>query len=158
MEQHEINVEKSPANFPDSYVSYDLFMNIAVSILLTCVFYALFDQILNYQIQFIIFIYFIISFFILICLGNIFNKADESGWKVFIPVYNIIVLLKIIGKPSWWAILLVIPVINIIISIWVTNLISVKFGKNKGFTFGLIILPIIFYPILAYGDSQYVNS
>lgn len=158
MEQHEINVEKSPANFPDSSVSYDLFMNIAVSILLTCGFYALFDQILNYQIQFIIFIYFIISFFILFCLGNIFNKADESGWKVFIPVYNIIVLLKIIGKPSWWAILLVIPVINIIISIWVTNLISVKFGKNKGFTFGLIILPIIFYPILAYGDSQYVNS
>jgi len=48
-----------------------------------------------------------------------------------------------------------IPYINIVMIVWATNLLSKKFGKNEGFTLGLIFLPFIFLPILAFGDSRY---
>ena len=47
----------------------------------------------------------------------IFTKAGEAGWKCLIPIYNLIVLLKIINKPVWWFILLLIPLVNIVIII-----------------------------------------
>jgi len=51
--------------------------------------------------------------------------------------------------------LLIIPIVNIIFVIWSVNLLSKSFGKNEGFTVGLIFLWIIFLPILAFGDSKY---
>ena len=49
----------------------------------------------------------------------IFTKAGEAGWKCLIPIYNLIVLLKIINKPVWWFILLLIPLVNIVIIIMI---------------------------------------
>lgn len=157
MKQNELNIGKSQVH-DNSDKSFEVIMTLLVSILLTCGIYALLDQILNFQIPFVNFLSLIFSFFILFCMANIFIKANEAGWKVFIPIYNVIVLLRIVGKPEWWIILLLIPGINIVFSIWVTNLISLKFGKDEGFTFGLILLPFIFYPILAYGKSQYIKK
>jgi len=37
------------------------------------------------------------------------------------------------------------------------NLLSKSFGKDVGFTIGLILLPVIFYPILAFGDAKYIG-
>jgi len=31
----------------------------------------------------------------------IFTKAGEPRWAAFIPFYNIIVFLKVAGKPLW---------------------------------------------------------
>jgi len=45
--------------------------------------------------------------------------------------------------------------VNIVIGIWVTNLLSKSFGKDVGFTVGMILLPIIFYPILGFGSATY---
>ena len=50
---------------------------------------------------------------------------------------------------------MLIPFVNIIFAIWMTNLLSKSFGQNEGFTVGLILLPIIFYPILAFGSAKY---
>lgn len=51
-------------------------------------------------------------------LSMLFTKAGEKGWKAFIPVYNSITLLKIIGKPWFWIFILLIPGINIIFFIF----------------------------------------
>lgn len=40
---------------------------------------------------------------------------------------------------------------NIIVSIRIAN----AFGKGAGFAVGLIFLPFIFFPILAFGDAEY---
>jgi len=48
-----------------------------------------------------------------------------------------------------------IPGVNVIFSIWTTNLLSKSFGKNEAFTVGLIFLPFIFYPILGFGSAKY---
>ena len=85
----------------------------------------------------------------------IYQKAKKPGWACIVPIYNTIVLLEIVGKPWWWLLLLLVPVVNVVILIWIFNLLSKSFGKSEGFTVGLIFLSIIFFPILAFGDAKY---
>jgi hypothetical protein len=88
-------------------------------------------------------------------IWKIFEKAGKPGWAAIIPIYNIIVLLEVVGKPVWWIILFMIPFINVIFMIWTFNLLSKSFGKDEGFTIGLILLSFVFYPILGFGSAQY---
>lgn len=96
-----------------------------------------------------------IAVIIILAMWKIFTKAGEPGWASIIPIYNLIVLLKIVGRPAWWFILCLIPFVNFIVLIIVNIDLARKFGKGAGFGFGLFILGIIFYPILAFGDSTY---
>lgn len=96
--------------------------------------------------------------FMVITGWKIFEKAGKPGWAVIVPIYNIIVFLEIIEKPWWWLLLLLIPYVNLIWAIWATNLLSKKFGKDVGFTIGLLLLGIVFYPILAFGDAKYEGA
>lgn len=91
----------------------------------------------------------------LAAMWRIYEKAGKPGWASLIPIYNIIVLLEIVGKPWWWLLLMLIPVANIVFAIWMTNLLSKSFGKSEGFTVGLILLGLIFYPILGFGNAEY---
>jgi hypothetical protein len=86
-----------------------------------------------------------------------FVKAGEAGWKSIIPFYNLIILLKIIGRPWWWILLLLIPIVNLVIWILITNGLSKSFGKGVGFTIGLIFLSFIFVLILGFGSARYVG-
>ena len=88
-------------------------------------------------------------------MWKVFQKAGQPGWAAIIPIYNVIVLLQIAGKPIWWILLYFIPLVGLIIAIIVIHNISVNFGKGVGFTLGLIFLSPIFFPILAWGDAQY---
>jgi uncharacterized membrane protein (DUF485 family) len=94
----------------------------------------------------------------IISLWRIFLKAGRPGWASIVPIYNIIVLLEVVKKPVWWIFLLLIPVVNVVISIWITNMLSLSFGKESGFTVGLIFLGFIFYPILGFGTPVYVHE
>ncbi|WP_020529508.1 DUF5684 domain-containing protein [Flexithrix dorotheae] len=86
---------------------------------------------------------------------KIYEKAGKPGWACIIPIYNIIVLLEIIGKPWWWLLLMFVPIANLVVAIWAINLLSKSFGKDEGFTLGLIFLSFIFYPILGFGSAEY---
>jgi hypothetical protein len=103
----------------------------------------------------LIIIYLAIFVLMIVSLWRIYTKAGKPGWACIIPIYNVIVLLQIVGKPWWWIFLMIIPIVNIIFCIWVTNLLSLSFGKSEGFTVGLIFLSIIFYPILGLGKAEY---
>ncbi len=95
----------------------------------------------------------VITVISIVSYWKIFEKAGKPGWAAIIPIYSTIVLLEIIKKPWWWLLLLLIPGVNLIFAIWATNLLSKSFGKNEGFTIGLILLPVIFLPILAFDKS-----
>ena len=86
---------------------------------------------------------------------RIFEKAGQPGWAAIIPIYNLIVLLRIIDRPWWWILLLLIPLVNVVIYFIVYNDLSKAFGHGLGFTLGLFFLNIIFALILGFGDSQY---
>ena len=97
----------------------------------------------------------VIGIFILVACWKLFVKAGKPGWGTLIPIYNTILQLQIVKKPWWWIFLFLIPFANIYFAIVVMHRLSLSFGKEAGFTVGLIFLPIVFYPILAFGDAQY---
>jgi len=86
---------------------------------------------------------------------RIFEKADQPGWAAIVPIYNLVVLLRIVGRPMWWIILLLIPIVNFIAGAIIYIDLSKSFGKGTGFGIGLLLLGIIFGPILAFGDATY---
>ena len=108
-----------------------------------------------------ILIIFIIAFYLYV-YWRIFEKAGKPGWASLIPIYNTIILLEIVGKPWWWLLLFFIPVVGIVLAVWMTNLLSLSFGKGIGFTLGLIFLssfftlflPLAMLSILDQGDLK----
>ena len=99
----------------------------------------------------------IFAILLIIAHWKIFTKAGEPGWAVLIPFYGTIVMLKIVGKPWWWLLLMFIPLVNIIFSVWSINMLSKSFGKDEAFTVGLLFLSFIFYPILGFGSAKYMG-
>jgi uncharacterized membrane protein YoaK (UPF0700 family) len=88
-------------------------------------------------------------------MWKMFEKASKPGWAAIIPIYNAIVIIQIAGKPAWWFLLYLIPIVNIVIAVIVMLNLARSFGKGTGFALGLVFLSGIFIPILAWGDAQY---
>ncbi len=76
---------------------------------------------------------------------KLYIKAGRKAWEAIVPVYNAVVLMKIINRPWWWVILLFIPVINVIMLpvIWVETIRS--FGKNTTKDTILVVATLGFY-------------
>jgi hypothetical protein len=102
-------------------------------------------------------IYLAVLVLTIVAMWKVYTKAGEEGWKSIIPIYNVIVLLKIVGRPWWWILLMLIPLVNFIVLIVVYNDLSKSFGHGLGFTLGLIFLGTIFMLILGFGSSRYVG-
>lgn len=102
-------------------------------------------------------VYFGIIVLMFASLWFIFVKAGEPGWKGIIPIANGFFLMKVIGKEWFWALIFLIPLIGMLFGLYVMYLLAQAFGKGIGFTVGLIFLPFIFLPLLAFGDAQYTD-
>lgn len=103
----------------------------------------------------------IVSIFIYILLivaeWRIFSKAGEAGWASLIPIYNMYVLFRIIYGKGIKFLLLLVPLLNIIVSIAMWIRLAEAFGKGIGFGIGMIFFPNIFTLVLAFGSAQYVG-
>ena len=91
-------------------------------------------------------------------MWKVFTKAGKPGWASIIPIYNVVVLLQIAGKPIWWIVLLFIPIVNFVIAVMVMISLAKAFGKGTGFALGLLFLSPIFIPILGFSDAQYTGA
>lgn len=102
----------------------------------------------------------VVSISVLLVTGAwyMFEKAGKPGWAILVPIYNLIVMCEIAEKPTWWVVLFLLPVANIVFLIIMLNEISKKFGKGPGFTVGMVFLQQIFFAILGYGDAQYMGA
>jgi hypothetical protein len=88
---------------------------------------------------------------------KMFEKAGKPGWAAIIPIYNIIVILEICGRPIWWILLLLIPCVNIVIAVIMWIDVAKSFGKSELFGIGLAFLGFIFVPMLGFGSARYVG-
>ncbi len=88
-------------------------------------------------------------------MWKMFEKAGQPGWGAIVPIYNTILLLKIAGRPLWWFVLLLIPIVSIVIVIIVMIDVARNFGKGTGYAIGMVFLGFIFIPMLGFGDAQY---
>jgi len=90
---------------------------------------------------------------------GIFSKAGQPGWAAIIPIYNIYIMTQVAKKPGWWvAMILLVPVANIIFLIMTWHNIALNYGKTAGFTVGMIFLSFIFIPILGLGSAKYIGN
>lgn len=101
---------------------------------------------------------------------KIFEKAGQPGWAAIVPYYNTYVLYEMLNMQQWFVVYLVSVLAGIFVSgilatmaglvtfgLFVYGNINLAkaFGKDQGFVVGLTLLPIVFYPILAFGDAEY---
>ena len=107
---------------------------------------------------FLVLIYLAVVVLMIAGVWKTFAKAGQPGWAAIIPIYNGIVLLRVVGKPWWWLLLMLIPLVNFIFAIIVCITLAQVFGKGGGFAVGLILLPIVFFPILGFGSAQYLGA
>jgi hypothetical protein len=97
----------------------------------------------------------LIALLMIVAMWKVFTKAGQPGWASIIPIYNLYIWCKIVGRPWWWILLMLIPVVNFIILIILSIDLAKSFGKGAGFGIGLALLGIIFWPILGFGSAQY---
>ena len=95
----------------------------------------------------------------IVSLWKIFKKAGKPGWASIVPIYNIYIMCEIAEKEWWYILLLCVPFVNIYVMIVLYNGMAKKFGKGGGFVVGMILLPVVFFPMLAFGkDVAIVNN
>lgn len=97
----------------------------------------------------------VLCVFVLVCMWIIFRKAGKPGWAAIVPFYNLYVLFDITWGSGMRFLLLLIPIYNIILSIQTQVRLAKAFGKSGGFAAGLVFLPYIFIPLLAFGKETY---
>jgi hypothetical protein len=105
----------------------------------------------------VVVIYLAIVVLLIAAAWRIFTKAGEAGWKCLIPIYNIIVLLRIVGRQWWWILLMLIPIVGIVVWLIVSLDLAKSFGRGGGFGVGLFFLSFVFGPILGFGSATYAG-
>ena len=102
---------------------------------------------------------FFISIIFLWFWGNwlLFEKANENGIYSLIPIYSLIVKLRMVGKPEWWILLLLIPFVNLIILFVVSNELRKCFQKEEIYALGIFLMPFIFQARLGINNDIYLK-
>jgi hypothetical protein len=91
-------------------------------------------------------------------LSRIFKKAGVESWKAWVPVYNSWVLLELGGQQGYWAVLALIPVVNIVAAIFMIIAmyhIGLSLGKSGAFVLLAIFLPLVWLVWLALDKSTW---
>jgi hypothetical protein len=104
---------------------------------------------------FFLFSLLVIAALIIVSTWKIFQKAGQPGWASIVPVYNYIIMLRIVRRPWWFIFLLFIPLVTVVINVLLHYDLAKAFGKRVGYMFGLLFLPFIFFPMLAFGEATY---
>lgn len=88
-------------------------------------------------------------------MWKIFVKANKPGWTILIPGYNLYALFELAFGNGWMFLLMFVPFANFIVMLLYSFKLAKIFGKTTGFALGMVFLPVIFYPLLAFGDANY---
>ena len=105
-------------------------------------------------------------------LWKMYVKAGRPGWAAIVPIYNWWVWVDIIARPKWWfwvvvasAVLSWLPVLGWLLSlaalvVYLLGCIDMAkaFGKTGGYGIGLWLLPVVFAPLLGFGDAEFVGA
>ena len=99
---------------------------------------------------------------IFISFARLFVKAGYEWWEGIIPLYNLMVLFEIFGFPRWWGViafvLSFVPIANFVLWIYISVKLARCFNRGDLFIVGLVLLPIIFLPILAFDSASIYDA
>src|SRR5690606_27429814 len=81
-------------------------------------------------------------------LCMMFVKAGRPGWEALIPFYREYIITRLTGRPAWWIVLLLIPIVNIFIAITIYIDFVKSFGKRSFWEHaGTVLLPFVVFPM-----------
>jgi len=101
-------------------------------------------------------IIFMIPAIILTLVGyyRLFQKAGEKGWKALVPIYNFWVIIRLVGRPTWWIVLTIIPFVNLVFNIILIVELLKAFGKHRTYEHALgVIFSFVYIPYLGFNDK-----
>ena len=91
---------------------------------------------------------------------KLYVKAGHKAWEAFVPVYNGVILMKIVNRPWWYVVLLFVPIVNLIMFpvIWVET--ARSFGKNTYLDTFLSVISLGFYNYYLnyFTDVEYIKD
>ena len=91
--------------------------------------------------------------FFCFCAKRICEKCGvESGIMIWIPIVQLVPLLQVAQLPVWMIILFFIPIVGFIAGVYMWAKICTARGKSGLLVIGIILLPIVFIPYLAFAD------
>lgn len=96
----------------------------------------------------------ILNIIMIISYWKIFKKKGKPGWAILVPIYNVIVQIQVANLSMIYFLLLLIPFVNIYAIIKINISLAKSFNKSTGFGIGLLLLPIIFVPLLAFSEEE----
>ncbi len=105
-------------------------------------------------------IFLIVSYILLsISLYKVFEKAGEAGWKALVPGYQFVVWAKVIGRPGWWAALLLVPIVNLFIFAGMCVDMVRSFGKYRFIDSAIAVIyaPLYFFYLGFSKEEKYLG-
>ena len=97
----------------------------------------------------------VVSALSVVALAAIFAKAGQPAWAALVPIYDVVILLRIAGRPWWWLFLLLVPLANVVVFLFICLDMARAFGRSALFGLGLLALAPICQLILAFGSAEY---
>ncbi|MBR3318886.1 hypothetical protein IKG06_00035 [Candidatus Saccharibacteria bacterium] len=97
-----------------------------------------------------------VIFILVLSLSVILERLQKSSWIALVPIYRFVVIFKAIGIKSWCVFLMLIPGVNIFMRVYFYIVLVKKFRRNYGFVPLLVILPLLFLPIVAFGEGRHI--
>lgn len=89
---------------------------------------------------------------------KLFEKAKKNKLSVYFPILNLFFMLEIVEMSSFWGILFFVPVFNLLSLGLMFYRLGVIFNAPNSYKFGLVLFPLCYYPLLAFGDFKYKIS
>lgn len=90
---------------------------------------------------------------------KLFEKGGEPGWKALVPFYNAYTAIEMVGAPKYWAILMLLPILNLFIIVGILIEINKSFGRyGFGDNVAAVIAPFIYYPYIASKNYPYLQK
>ena len=91
----------------------------------------------------------------IVAMWILFKKAGKPGWAAVVPFYDQYTLYEITWGNGWRFLMLLIPIYNIVLAILTYIRLAKAFGKDEGYAVGMVFLPQVFVPMLAFGSAAY---
>ncbi len=88
---------------------------------------------------------------------KLYAKAGQPGWACLVPVYNLLVMLRIVDLPWWTLLLMLIPGVNLVASLVVSFRLAKAFGQGMAGFLALVLVPFLMVPALAFGGARYTK-
>lgn len=91
---------------------------------------------------------------IAVSLWRVFTRMGQPGWTGAVPIVNFVSIAALAGRPWWIGLIPIVPCVGLVAVVVLLRDLARMFGHGFAFTVGLVFLPFVFLPILAFSPRE----